>query len=753
MATKTKEKKETKEKQEKSLVIVESPAKAKTIKKILGDSFQIEASYGHIRDFPKKIMGFDPDNNFALTFDVIPEKQKVVKALNDAVKNVDNVYLAPDPDREGEAIAWHIAQVLNTKGKNVYRIEFNEITAPAIKNAVVSPRPIDMDRVHAQQTRQVLDRLVGYKLSPLLWDKLKNRTLSAGRVQSVALKLICEKEKEIEAFVPQEYWTVNADFKKGKSEPFSAELTKHQGKKIEINNQTEADKVVSDLTAKGVEYKVDKITVRNSQRKPTAPFITSTLQREASNKLGYGVGKTMQVAQKLYEGIDLGDGPVGLITYMRTDSTRISEEATLAAKEYILENYGEKFYPTVPNDYAKKGKNVQDAHEAIRPSYVTHTPDSIKKYLNSEQYRVYKLIWEKFVASQMTNAEVENTSIEIEGAGYTFRLGASKVNFKGFLVVLKDDEELQKAEKMPDLKEGEKVDLKELFPKQNFTQPPARYTEASLVKILEEYGIGRPSTYAPIISKIQQRNYVIKEEKSLVPTQLGRTVDEQLGGHFQDIINYEFTANMENQLDEIAEQNTTLEKVLTDFYQPFIDKVKEAGEKMEKVDILSGENCPNCGKPLALRTSRWGTQFLGCTGYPECKTSVPLTKDQQKAPEDRPSDEKCAKCQGEMVIRYGPYGDYLLCTNEDCKNKQKIIVRTGVNCPKCDGELIQKRSRYGKIFYGCNKYPDCNVAFWGEPTGEKCPECGEMLELKHYKKGDVIKCSSKECKYTKTVEE
>ncbi len=750
MTTKTKEKKE---KQEKSLVIVESPAKAKTIKKILGESFQIEASYGHIRDFPKKIMGFDPENNFALTFDVIPEKQKVVKALNDAVKSVDNVYLAPDPDREGEAIAWHIAQVLNTKGKNVYRIEFNEITKNAIQNAVKSPRPIDMDRVHAQQTRQVLDRLVGYKLSPLLWDKLKNRTLSAGRVQSVALKLICEKEKEIEAFVPVEYWTVNADFKKGKSEPFSAELTKYQGKKIEINNQTESDKVVSDLTAKGVEYKVDKITVRNSQRKPVAPFITSTLQREASNKLGYGVGKTMQVAQKLYEGIDLGDGPVGLITYMRTDSTRISEEATVAAKEYILENYGEKYYPAVPNDYAKKGKNVQDAHEAIRPTSLEYSPDSIKKHLNSEQYRVYKLIWEKFIASQMTNAEVENTSIEIEGVGYTFRLGASKVMFKGFLIVMKDDEELQKAEKMPDLKEGEKVDLKEIFPKQNFTQPPARYTEASLVKILEEYGIGRPSTYAPIISKIQQRNYVIKEEKSLVPTQLGRTVDEQLGGHFQDIINYEFTANMENQLDEIAEQNTTLEKVLTDFYQPFVDKVKDASEKMEKVDILSDEKCPNCGKPLALRTSRWGTQFLGCTGYPECKTSVPLTKDQKKAPEDRPSDEKCEKCKSDMVIRYGPYGDYLLCTNEDCKNKQKIIVKTGVKCPKCDGELIQKRSRYGKIFYGCNKYPDCNVALWGEPTGEKCPECGALLELKHYKKGDVIKCSSKECKYTKTVEE
>lgn len=753
MTTKTKETKEKKEKQEKSLVIVESPAKAKTIKKILGESFQIEASYGHIRDFPKKIMGFDPDNHFALTFDVIPEKQKVVKALNDAVKNVDNVYLAPDPDREGEAIAWHISQVLNTKGKNVYRIEFNEITKNAIQNAVKTPRPIDMDRVHAQQTRQVLDRLVGYKLSPLLWDKLKNRTLSAGRVQSVALKLICEKEKEIEAFVPVEYWTVNADFKKGKAEPFSAELTKYQDKKIEINNQTEADKVVSDLTAKGVEYKVDKITVRNSQRKPVAPFITSTLQREASNKLGYGVGKTMQVAQKLYEGIDLGDGPVGLITYMRTDSTRISEEATTSAREYILENFGEKYYPSIPNNYEKKGKNVQDAHEAIRPTYLEYTPDSIKSHLNSEQYRVYKLIWEKFVASQMTNAEVENTSIEIKGADYTFRLGASKVLFKGFLIVQKDDEELQKAEKMPDLQEGDKVDLKEIFPKQNFTQPPARYTEASLVKILEEYGIGRPSTYAPIISKIQQRNYVIKEEKSLVPTQLGRTVDEQLGGHFQDIINYEFTANMENQLDEIAEQTTTLEKVLTDFYQPFVDKVKDASEKMEKVDILSDENCPNCGKPLALRTSRWGTQFLGCTGYPECKTSVPLTKDQKKAPEDRPSDEKCEKCKSDMIIRYGPYGDYLLCTNEDCKNKQKIIVKTGVKCPKCDGELIQKRSRYGKIFYGCNKYPDCDVALWGEPTGEKCPDCGALLELKRYKKGDVIKCSSKECKYTKTVEE
>jgi DNA topoisomerase-1 len=746
--------KEKTEKKEKSLVIVESPAKAKTIKKILGDSFQIEASYGHIRDFPKKIMGFDADNDFALTFEVIPEKEKVVKKLNDAAKTVDNIYLAPDPDREGEAIAWHIAEVLNTKGKNLYRIEFNEITKNAIQNAVVNPRPIDIDRVYAQQTRQVLDRLVGYKLSPLLWDKLKNRTLSAGRVQSVALKLICEREKEIEAFVPVEFWTINADFKKGKSEPFIAELTKYQDKKIELNNQADSDQAVADLSAKGVEFTVDKITVRNSQRKPSAPFITSTLQREASNKLGYGVGKTMQVAQKLYEGIELGDkGPVGLITYMRTDSTRISDEATDAAKEYILNAFGEKFYPTEPNVYAKKGKNVQDAHEAIRPTYIEYTPDSIKQYLNSEQYKVYKLIWEKFIASQMANAAVENTSIEIEGAKYTFRLGASKVTFKGFLAVQKDDEELQKAEKMPDLQEGDKVDLLEIHPKQNFTQPPARYTEASLVKILEEYGIGRPSTYAPIISKIQQKNYVIKEEKSLLPTQLGRTVDEQLGKHFDDIINYEFTANMENQLDEIAEKATTSTKVLTDFYQPFIDKVAEASEKMEKVDILTGEMCPNCGKPLALRTSRWGTQFLGCTGYPECKTSVPLTKDQKKAPDDRPSDEKCEKCGGEMVIRYGPYGDYLLCKNEDCKNKQKLIVKTGVKCPKCDGELIQKRSRYGKIFYGCNKYPNCDVALWGEPTGEKCPECGSLLELKHYKKGDVIKCSSKECKYTKPTEE
>lgn len=748
---KTAEKKDKKE--EKSLVIVESPAKAKTIKKILGANFEIEASYGHIRDFPKKIMGFDADNDFALTFEVIPEKQKVVKKLNEAVKDVDNIYLAPDPDREGEAIAWHIAEILDSKGKNVYRIEFNEITKNAIQNAVVNPRPIDMDRVHAQQTRQVLDRLVGYKLSPLLWDKLRNRTLSAGRVQSVALKLICEKEKEIQAFVPQEYWTINADFKKGKFEPFLAELTKFQGKKIELNNETDTNKAVSGLTKKGVDFKVDKITVRNSQRKPTAPFITSTLQREASNKLGYAVGKTMQVAQKLYEGIDLGDGPIGLITYMRTDSTRISEEATIAAKEYILDKFGEKYYPTEPNIYAKKGKNVQDAHEAIRPTYIDKTPDSIKQYLNSEQYKVYKLIWEKFISSQMTNAEVENTTIEIEGVGYTFKLGAGKVIFKGFLAVQKDDEELKKHEAMPDLKEGEKVDLLKLHPKQNFTQPPARYTEASLVKAMEDHGIGRPSTYAPIISKIQQKNYVIKEEKSLIPTQLGQTVDEQLGKHFQDIINYEFTANMENQLDEIAERNTTSTKVLTDFYKPFIDKVALANEQMEKVDILNGELCPNCGKPLALRTSRWGTQFLGCTGYPECKTSVPLTKDQKKAPDDRPSDEKCEKCKSDMVIRYGPYGDYLLCTNEDCKNKQKLIISTGVKCPKCDGELIQKKSRYGKIFYGCSKYPDCTVALWGEPTGEKCPECDSLLEIRHYKKGDVIKCSSKECKYQKTAEE
>ena len=535
-------------KKENILVIVESPAKSKTIKKILGNSYDIEASYGHIRDFPPKVLGFDVQHDFTPTFEVIPEKKAVVKKLNDLAKKADKVFLASDPDRVGEAIAWHVRQVIDVPDDKVFRIEFNEITPKAVTYAVEHSRQIDMQRVKAQQTRQILDRLVGYKISPVLWEKMRNYHLSAGRVQSVALRMICEREEEIKAFTPVEYWTISADLLKGKS-LFTAELAKYKNAKADIKNEEEAEKIANYLKEKDREFEVSKITTRNTQRKPAAPFITSTLQREASSKLGYGVSKTMQIAQKLYEGIDIGsDGPVGLITYMRTDSVRISDDAQAAAKDFITSNFGEKYYPKTPNNYVKKSKNVQDAHEAIRPSYVDKTPESIKKYLTNEQYQLYKLIWSKFLASQMENASVKNTTVDITAGDCLFKSGVSKIIFDGYLKVYNDDEEKEESSKIPDLKEGDNLKLKEVIPKQHFTSPPPRFTEASLVKALEEHGIGRPSTYAPIISKIQQKNYVEKIDKALAPTMLGMTLCKQLVEYFKDIMNYEFTANMELKL-------------------------------------------------------------------------------------------------------------------------------------------------------------------------------------------------------------
>ena len=702
-----------KTKKEKALVIVESPAKSKTIKKILGDSYQIEASYGHIRDFPPKVLGFDVANDFEPSFIVIPEKKVVVKKLNDLAKKSDKIYLASDPDREGEAIAWHVRQVLEVPDEKINRIEFNEITPKAIKSAVEHPRQIDMERVKAQQTRQILDRLVGYKISPVLWEKMRNYRLSAGRVQSVALRMICEREDEIDAFVPVEYWSITADLLKGKL-PFSAELTKYKDKKIEIKNKEEADKIVADLTKKGLKYEVSKVTYRDTQRKPSAPFITSTLQREASSKLGYGVSKTMQIAQKLYEGIEIGGEPVGLITYMRTDSVRISDDAQAAAKDFITDSYGENYYPKTPNNYVKgKGKNVQDAHEAIRPSYIDKTPDSIKQYLTSEQYRLYKLIWSRFIASQMENAKVKNTSVDITADDYLFKTGTSKVIFDGFLKVYNENDDEPDSAKIPDLEQGDELKLQKIEPKQHFTQPPPRFTEASLVKALEEHGIGRPSTYAPIISKIQQKGYVEKLEKALAPTILGRTLCRELIKYFTDIMNYKFTAQMETKLDDIAEEKAVWTDVLKDFYTPFTETVDSAKKNMPKVLIESDVVCPKCGKKMIVRTSRFGTQFLGCSGYPECKTMMPLNKDGSAAPVDEKSDEKCEKCGSEMIVKVGPYGKYLQCTNDECKHRKRIVITTGVKCPKCgEGEIIQRKSKYGKIFYGCNKYPDCDFVSW-----------------------------------------
>jgi len=750
--------KKDKEKQKaiKNLVIVESPAKAKTIKKILGDSFQIKASVGHIRDLPAKKLGVDVKNNFEPEYEILDNKKKVVDELNKAAEEADQIYLAPDPDREGEAIAWHISTILEKQKKIIYRIEFNEITKTAIQEAVLSPRPIDMDMVNAQQTRRILDRLVGYKISPLLWQKV-GKGLSAGRVQSVAVRIICDREDEIEAFVPVEYWTINAEFSKQKSSTsFNAELVKFNNEKIEINNEEDASKILDVLNNPSTEFKVSKVTTRNTQRKPQAPFITSTLQREASSRLGYSVKKTMQIAQQLYEGIELGSsGHVGLITYMRTDSTRVSDEAKDAAKEFIVEHFGEKYYPAEPRVYLKKGKNVQDAHEAIRPSYIDKTPAQIKQYLSNDQYKVYKLIWEKFIASQMESAAVTTISAEIAAEKYTFRASSSKITFDGFLIVYDDREDEEKTDPIPDLNKDDLLNLKKINPKQHFTQPPPRYSEATLVKTLEELGVGRPSTYAPTIATIQDRGYIIKEEKALVPTALGRTVNNLLVKHFPEIVDSHFTANMETNLDDIAENHAEWRKILGNFYEPFAEVLKKAKKEMEKVEILTEHVCTECGKQMALKTSRFGSQFLGCSGYPDCKTTMPLAKDQTPVPEDRPSDEKCEKCESAMVIKKGPYGDYLSCTNEECKNRRKFIKKTGVKCPQegCEGEIVEKKSRYGKVFYGCDKYPSCNFALWNEPAGgDKCPDCGSMLVKKYLKKGNKITCSSKECHFEKPMD-
>lgn len=761
------QKKTSTNKKERALVIVESPAKSKTIRKILGDSFQIEASFGHVRNLLTKDpstqnLGFEIENHFQPKFEIIPGKQAVVKKLNDVAKKVDKIYLASDPDREGEAIAWHVRQILKVPDEKILRIVFNEITPKAVKNSVANPRGIDMDMVQAQQTRQILDKLVGYKLSPVLWKQIGNRNLSAGRVQSVALRIICEREEEIEAFVPQEYWSIHAELDKN-GKIFEAELSKYKDKPIEktIKNNEDAQKIVDYLQNPSCEFEVSKVTKKTMKRKPTAPFITSTLQRAASSKLGFGVQKTMQVAQKLYEGMEIDGTPVGLITYMRTDSVRVSDDAQTMAKDFILANYGEKYYPETPNIYTKGKQNVQDAHEAIRPSYPERTPESIKQYLDNDQYRLYKLIWDKFMSSQMSNAEVANKSIEVKAGDYTLKSSTSKVTFDGFLKLYNDteDEQNDADSKIPDLEKGDKVECRKINPKQHFTQPPPRYNEASLVKALEEHGIGRPSTYATIITVIQTRKYVEKKDKALHPTLLGRTVSKQLVTQFADIMDYKFTAGMETKLDQIADKKAVWNKVLEDFYKPFIQEVDKALQNGERVKIESKIKCPNCGKPMVLRTSKHGTQFLGCSGYPDCKTMMSLNalseeNGDEENNEPEVCEEKCEKCGSNMVFKYGPYGKYMECINENCKNRKPYRKSTGVKCPKCsEGTIVERKSKRGTIFYGCDKYPNCDFTLWNEPTGEECPECHSLLVKKVLKKGTVIACSNMKCGYKKEVEE
>lgn len=759
----------------KSLVIVESPAKAKTISKILGTDYQVKASIGHVRDLPKNKLGVNVRKNFEPQYEILRDKEPVVKELREAAEKADKVYLAPDPDREGEAIAWHLSEILDISPKKLHRVEFNEITKDAVLAAMKKPRQIDARLVDAQQARRLLDRLVGYKISPLLWRKVNGR--SAGRVQSVAVRIICEREEEIERFEPKEYWSLRGEFSKSRAkQTFGANLVKYDGKRIiaasdkagagttVIESQKQIKKII-DATEKE-DFVVSSVTTKSSQRQPQAPFITSTLQRESANTLGYTVKKTMQVAQSLYEGVELGaQGPSGLITYMRTDSTRISQQAQEEAKAFILERHGKKYYPDKPRVYERKGKSVQDAHEAIRPSSVNRTPESIKGFLTPDQFKLYKLIWERFVASQMAAAELSTRTVEITAGKAMFRASASEITFAGYTIVLnkeskdsRDEEEDKEAtDHLPELSKGDELKLKDLDPKQHFTQPPPRFSEASLVKTLEELGIGRPSTYVATVATIIDRKYVERVNKTLVPTKLGRAVNEMLVAHFGNIVDVGFTAEMEAKLDQIEDDKVDWHGMLKDFYKPFGETLKKAEESMDKIVILSDQMCPNCGLQMAVKSSRFG-QFLGCTGYPECKTTIKLTKEGLPVPPDRPSEEICRTCGGPMLIRYGRYGDYLTCASETCTEQRPIVKSTGVKCPReeCGGEIVEKKSRRGKMFYGCSHYGlnKCTMAYWyppllsgGPENKTTCPKCSALLLYKVLKRGDQIACSSKECDF------
>lgn len=767
----------------KSLVIVESPAKAKTISKILGKDFQVKASIGHVRDLPRNKLGVNVRKNFEPQYEVLREKEPIVEELREVAKTVDHVYLAPDPDREGEAIAWHLSELLDLPAKKLHRIEFNEITKDAVLAAIKKPRQIDRRLVDAQQARRVLDRLVGYKISPLLWRKVNGR--SAGRVQSVAVRLICEREEQVDNFQAQEYWAIKAELSRAKSkQSFSAPLSKWQGKRVIaasdkstaqsmiIESEKQAQSIVRALEKE--DFKVSQVSEKTSQRQPLPPYITSTLQREAATQLGFAVKKTMQVAQSLYEGVELGPaGPVGLITYMRTDSWRIAQQAQDEALAYIEQRYGKDYLPEKPRVYTRKAKSMQDAHEAIRPTSAERTPESIKQYLSNDQIKLYRLIWERFMASQMAAAELLTRTVEITAGDGLFRASATETKFAGFTIVFSKpvkgaESESENAENgeqehgeeqahLPDLSKGEALKMKTLIPSQHFTQPPPRYNEASLVKTLEELGIGRPSTYAATVNTIVDRKYVEKINKQLVPTKLGKAVNLLLVEHFGSIVDVGFTAEMEEKLDQIEEDKVDWHGMLKAFYQPFGETLKKAEENMNKVVILSDQKCPECGQPMAIRSSRFG-QFLGCVGYPECKTKIALTRDGKPVPEDRPSDETCKTCGSPMLIRYGRYGDYLACSSEECKEQRPILKTTGVICPRegCEGQIVEKKSRRGKMFYGCSNYSakGCNTAFWypplisGGPNGSSfCPQCNTMLVYKTLKRGDQVACANKECTF------
>lgn len=682
----------------KNLVIVESPSKAKTIGKFLGSTYRVIASVGHVRDLPKSKLGIDIDNDFEPQYISIRGKGSIIKELRSEAKAAKKIFLATDPDREGEAISWHLAHLLGIDEKEPCRIVFNEITKKAVQEAVKAPRPVDINLVDAQQARRILDRLVGYQISPLLWRKVK-RGLSAGRVQSSALKIICDREKQIQQFVPKEYWNIEAELMKkaGSKKAFLAKLTGYKGKKITVGDKKQADEILAYL--KDAEYQVGRVEEKQRSKKPYAPFTTSSLQQEASTKLGFFTKRTMSVAQQLYEGIEIkGHGTVGLVTYIRTDSVRISEEAKTSAKEFILANYGDKYWAN--NFYSNKKKDVQDAHEAIRPSNIQFTPNDIKDSLTKDQYNLYKLIWSRFIASQMAPSVFFVVSAEINSGDYLFKATGSKLLFDGYRKVYKQSDDDDDSKMLPELEQDEMLDCQNLSGEQNFTQPPSRFTEASIIKDLEEKNIGRPSTYSPIIATLIDRKYISREKKTLIPTDLGFIVNNMMEEYFKDIVDAGFTAEMEDKLDQVEIDNADWKGIIREFYTPFKKELEYADNKIEKITIedeLTGDMCELCGKPMAKKAGRFG-EFLACTGYPECK------------------------------------------------NTKAIVKTLDVACPSCGKNIVQKKSKKGKTFYGCSGYPDCNIVYWYKPIEKPCPKCGHLLVEKKLK-GSKHSCSNQECDY------
>ncbi|WP_314664459.1 type I DNA topoisomerase [uncultured Selenomonas sp.] len=682
----------------KTLVIVESPAKAKTIERHLGKNYIVRASMGHLRDLPKSQFGIDVENEFSPKYINVRGKGDLIRALKKEAKNADKIYLASDPDREGEAIAWHLAFILGVDPEKDCRIVFHEITKPAIEEAVLHPRPIHMEQVDAQQARRMLDRIVGYKLSPLLWRKVR-KGLSAGRVQSVTVRLICDREREIDAFQSEEYWTVEAKLKKGKN-AFTADVTHAHGKKLSLHSEVETSRLTEDLAQQ--DFKVKEVKRSERHKKPASPFTTSSLQQDAARKLGFTSGRTMMIAQQLYEGIVLGrHGSTGLITYMRTDSTRISNLAIDEARSYLTEEYGKEYIPTRPNIYAM-GKKAQDAHEAIRPTSILRTPSDVEQYLNRDQLRLYTLIWQRFAASQMSAAVYDTIAAQIAAGDYQLRAHGSKLKFKGYTAVYVGAE-IAKKEKdtlLPELEAGDMLALSELKPEQHFTEPPPRYNDASIVKTLEEMGIGRPSTYAPIIETIQKRGYVERREKQFRPTELGFIVTDMLEEYFKDIVDVKFTANLEGELDEVADGTLNKNDLLRKFYAPFEETLKNAEEVIGTVEIpdeVTDIPCDKCGRMMVVKQGRFG-KFLACPGFPDCRNAKPLLRD------------------------------------------------TGVACPKCGGKIVERKSRRGRAFFGCDRYPDCDYTTWDEPQQETCKVCGAFMQKHRYRTGrSILYCSNETC--------